>query len=251
MCTTDHDLGSSSFWTRLSSCPFRADSAGGPDVQKTVVVPKLQFSDLVETCPLLRRHVQFSNKVLTCPLLRRQVQFSDTVVDMPVGVQRQGSRAQWKASDSIHCRSLQTFHCASETGLHLWGSWLVKLRVSQSPVQSDATNIIFLSRALFVCSVVSRWCACCAWCAVLGAVSACSPTLSFGIFASWTLPVPPAALAFSISPAGRRGGRWRRWRGGTFFKAARGGRRDAHRGRVHCGGASDPVHRQSVPRVVS
>ena len=54
--------------------PFRADSAGGPDVQKTVVVPQLQFSGLVETCPLLRR----------------QVQFSDNVVDMPVGVQTTG-----------------------------------------------------------------------------------------------------------------------------------------------------------------
>ena len=28
------------------------------------------------------------------------------------------------------------------------------------PCQSDATNIIFLSRAVFVCSVVSRWCVC-------------------------------------------------------------------------------------------
>ena len=47
-------------------------------------VPQLQFSDLVETCLLLRRQVQFSDKVLTCPLLRRQVQFLDTVEICPL-----------------------------------------------------------------------------------------------------------------------------------------------------------------------
>ena len=49
----------------------------------------------------------------------------------------------------------------------------MKLGVSQSPVQGDATSIVFLSGVVFVCSVVSRWCVCvcCAWCAVSVAAS--------------------------------------------------------------------------------
>ena len=118
-----------SSWTRLSSCPLRADSAGF-DVQKTVVsrscnsmwsaavlgqgclharcvqtvlgsrraenwrVPQLQFSTKW-TCPLLRRQVHLvpqSRKLWrerNCRACRCLLCSSSTVVDIPVIKQRQ------------------------------------------------------------------------------------------------------------------------------------------------------------------
>ena len=114
----------------------------------------------------------------------------------------------------------------------------MKLGVSQSPVQSDPTNVIFLSGAVFVCCVVSG-----GVCVVRGVLSRvpCQlvrlrcPSDFFKLDASstssraWLL----SALAFSSSPAGRR----------RLAVTAVAGRRDVARGgRIQGGGTSDPVH---------
>ena len=152
--------------------------------------------------------------------------------------------------------------------LTVFGTWLVKLGVSQSPVRSDATNIIFLSGAVFVCIVVSRWCVC----VVRGMLSRLprhrvhgrflgSTVDAFSRVRQWMTCQSTETSAFSfriqqrLGDSGYRGGGC--GGGGTtaaeLFKWAGwcGRRQVARRGRVQSGGASDPVHRQSVPRVVS
>ena len=154
----------------------------------------------------------------------------------------------------------------------------MKRGVSQSRVQSDATDIIFLSWAVFVFSAVSRWCVCvcCAWCAVFVAASSSTRPRSW-VPLSCFQPSSTVhhmsvygdvrfCFAFSfriqqrLGDSGVFGGSGGGGGGGggcvaaaeLFNGAGRGGRQQVtRRRRVHCGGASAPVHRQSVPRVVS
>ena len=110
----------SSSWTRLSSCPLRADSSS---VQKTVVCRRCSWW----TCPLLRREVQFLNKVampvvattgalrfyraencggsLVAVLVDVCLRSSSLVVDVPVIMQRRFWCSSWTRSSSCPLRA--------------------------------------------------------------------------------------------------------------------------------------------------